>query len=160
MALLEARRQLQSGEGLRPPASPSAQAVGVEVLEGLTPAQQVDQDRQRRAVPRSWAATQSKIARCAPSPRLIVMIVGLQGAGKTTHTAASSPACSPKPRASGRCWSACDIYRPAAIKQLQVVGAQAGSSRSSPCPRARNPVDHRPKPRWRHASAGTATTWC
>jgi signal recognition particle subunit SRP54 len=95
-------------------------AVGVDVLQSLTPAQQVI-----KIVHDELAAlmggTRSKIE-LAPSPPTVVMIVGLQGGGKTTTTAKLANHL----RRQGRrpLLVACDIYRPAAIKQLQVLGGQ------------------------------------
>jgi len=95
-------------------------AVGIDVLQSLTPAQQVI-----KIVHDELAAlmggTRSKID-LAPSPPTVVMMVGLQGGGKTTTTAKLAN----HMRRQGRrpLLVACDIYRPAAIKQLQVLGGQ------------------------------------
>ena len=96
-------------------------AVGVEILESLTPAQQVI-----KIVNDELAAlmggTQSRI-RMANNPPTVVMFVGLQGAGKTTN--AAKLAGYYKKRENKRpLLCACDVYRPAAINQLKVVGAQ------------------------------------
>ncbi len=95
-------------------------AVGVDVLQSLTPAQQVI-----KIVHDELAAlmggTRSKIE-LAPAPPTVVLMVGLQGGGKTTTTAKLANHL----RRQGRrpLMVACDIYRPAAIKQLQVLGGQ------------------------------------
>ena len=57
----------------------------------------------------------------APAPPTVVMMVGLQGAGKTTH--AGKIAGMYKKKGKRPLLVACDIYRPAAIQQLEVVGA-------------------------------------
>jgi signal recognition particle subunit SRP54 len=67
--------------------------------------------------------TQSRIA-SAPHPPTVVMMCGLQGSGKTTHSA--KIALKLKEQGHRPLLVACDIYRPAAIKQLQVVGEQIG----------------------------------
>ncbi len=95
-------------------------AVGVEVLESLTPGQQVIKvvhDEMTQLM----GGTQSKI-NLASKPPTIVMMVGLQGSGKTT----SSGKLARLFKKQGRrpLLVACDIYRPAAIKQLQVLGEQ------------------------------------
>ena len=96
-------------------------AVGVEILESLTPAQQVI-----KIVNDELAAlmggTQSRI-HMANNPPTVVMFVGLQGAGKTTN-AAKLAGYSKKRDNKRPLLCACDVYRPAAINQLKVVGAQ------------------------------------
>lgn len=100
----------------------SERAVGVEVMESLTPAQQVIKivNEEMTAL---MGASQSKIA-ISSKPPTIVMMVGLQGAGKTTQ--AAKIALSFKNQGKRPLLVACDVYRPAAIKQLQVVGGQVG----------------------------------
>jgi len=93
-------------------------AVGHTVLEALNPGQQVIKlvDEQLTAL---MGSTQSQLT-FSPKPPTVYMMVGLQGAGKTT----SSGKLSGILRKQGRkpLLVACDIYRPAAIKQLQIVG--------------------------------------
>ena len=93
-------------------------AVGVEVLEGLNPGQQVIKVVNEELIS-LMGTTQSKLT-FANHPPTIYMMVGLQGAGKTT----SSGKLAGLLRKQGKkpLLVACDIYRPAAIKQLQVVG--------------------------------------
>lgn len=95
-------------------------AVGVEVLESLTPGQQVVKIvfEELTAL---LGGSQAKIA-VSPKPPTVVMMAGLQGAGKTTHAAKLALHL----RKQGRrpLLVAGDIYRPAAIKQLQVLGDQ------------------------------------
>ena len=97
-------------------------AVGAEVLESLVPAQQVIKivNEELTAL---MGNTVSKI-QIASKPPTIIMMVGLQGAGKTTHTA--KLAAYFKKDGKKTMLAACDIYRPAAIKQLQVVGEAVG----------------------------------
>ena len=97
-------------------------AVGSEVLDSLVPAQQVIKivNEELTAL---MGSTVSKI-QIAPKPPTIIMMVGLQGAGKTTHTAKLAALF--KKDGKHPMLAACDIYRPAAIKQLQVVGEAVG----------------------------------
>jgi len=95
-------------------------AVGIDVLQSLTPAQQVIKIVHDELAD-LMGGTRSKIE-LAPAPPTVVMMVGLQGGGKTTTTAKLANHL----RRQGRrpLLVACDIYRPAAIKQLQVLGGQ------------------------------------
>lgn len=68
-------------------------------------------------------STESKLT-VAPKPPTVIMMVGLQGAGKTTHSA--KLAMMLKKQGKSPLLAACDVYRPAAIKQLEVVGEQVG----------------------------------
>ena len=93
-------------------------AVGTEVLEGLNPGQQVIKIVNDELID-LMGTTRSKLT-FANRPPTIYMMVGLQGAGKTT----SSGKLAGLLRKQGKnpLLVACDVYRPAAIKQLQVVG--------------------------------------
>lgn len=95
-------------------------AVGAEVLESLTPGQQIIKivNEELTAL---MGTTQSKIS-FASKPPTILMLVGLQGAGKTTM--GGKLANMFKKQGKRPLLIAGDIYRPAAIKQLQVVGGQ------------------------------------
>ncbi|KEO81918.1 signal recognition particle protein [Tumebacillus flagellatus] len=95
-------------------------AVGQEVLQSLTPGQHVIKivNEELTAL---MGGEQSKLAVSAKAPT-VYMMVGLQGAGKTTHTAKLARLLH-KDRKKPLL-VACDIYRPAAIKQLQVLGEQ------------------------------------
>ncbi len=97
-------------------------AIGAKVMESLTPAQMVIKivNEELTAL---MGGTQSRIA-SAPHPPTVVMMCGLQGSGKTTHSA--KIALRLKEQGHRPLLVACDIYRPAAIKQLQVVGEQIG----------------------------------
>lgn len=93
-------------------------AIGTEVLEGLNPGQQVIKIVNEELIA-LMGTTQSQLT-FAKRPPTVYMMVGLQGAGKTT----SSGKLAGQLRKQGRnpLLVACDVYRPAAIKQLQVVG--------------------------------------
>ena len=95
-------------------------AVGAEVLEGLHPVQQVVKivDEELTAL---LGGDQSPLT-FAPKPPTVFMLCGLQGAGKTTH--AGKLAALLRKQGRNPLLVAADIYRPAAIKQLQVVGEQ------------------------------------
>ncbi len=96
----------------------SEKAIGQEVMESLTPAQQVIKIVNEELT-NLMGSTQSKLTFSSKSPT-IYMMVGLQGAGKTTTTGKLAG----QLRKEGKrpLLIACDIYRPAAIKQLEVVG--------------------------------------
>ena len=98
----------------------SERAVGVEVLESLVPAQQVIKivNEEMTAL---MGGSQSKLV-ISPKPPTVIMMCGLQGAGKTTH--AGKLAGMYKKQGKRPLLVACDVYRPAAIKQLQIVGGQ------------------------------------
>ena len=97
----------------------SERAVGAEVLESLVPAQQVVKIVNEELV-NLMGGSQAKLT-ISSKPQTVVMMVGLQGAGKTTH--AGKLAGLYKKQGKRPLLVACDIYRPAAIKQLEVVGA-------------------------------------
>ena len=97
-------------------------AIGAKVMESLTPAQMVIKIVNEELTS-LMGGTQSRIA-SAPHPPTVVMMCGLQGSGKTTHSA--KIALRLKEQGHRPLLVACDIYRPAAIKQLQVVGEQIG----------------------------------
>ncbi len=96
----------------------SERAVGAEVLESLLPAQQVIKIVNEELT-RLMGGSQAKLT-IASKPPTVIMMVGLQGAGKTTH--AGKLAGMYKKQGKRPLLVAGDIYRPAAIKQLQVVG--------------------------------------
>ena len=98
--------------------SVTERAVGAEVLESLLPAQQIVKIVNEELIKLMGGET-PKI-NISPKPPTIVMMVGLQGAGKTTH--AGKLAGLYKKQGKNPLLVACDIYRPAAIKQLQIVG--------------------------------------
>lgn len=94
-------------------------ALGQDVLKSLTPGQQVVKIVKDELV-ELLGGTNSKIA-FTPNPPTVIMLVGLQGSGKTTT--AGKIANLLRKQGKNPLLVACDIYRPAAIKQLQVVGA-------------------------------------
>lgn len=100
----------------------SERAVGSEVLESLLPAQQVVKIVNEELT-RLMGGTQSKLT-ISPKPPTIVMMVGLQGAGKTTH--AGKLAGLYQRQGKRPLLVAGDVYRPAAIKQLEIVGEKLG----------------------------------
>ena len=99
----------------------SERAVGSDILESLTPAQQIVKIVREELIA-LMGETEAKIEFSSKTPS-VIMMVGLQGAGKTT-TSAKIAAQLRKTRSKRPLLVACDVYRPAAIKQLQVVGAQ------------------------------------
>jgi len=97
-------------------------AIGAQVMESLTPAQMVIKIVNEELVA-LMGGTRTRLS-TAPHPPTIVMMCGLQGSGKTTHSA--KIALMLKKQGNRPLLVACDVYRPAAIKQLQVVGESAG----------------------------------
>lgn len=95
-------------------------ALGQDVLKSLTPGQQVIKIVKDEMV-ELLGGTESKI-NFTPNPPTVIMLVGLQGSGKTTT--AGKLANLLRKQGKKPLLVACDIYRPAAIKQLQVVGGQ------------------------------------
>ena len=97
-------------------------AVGSEVLESLVPAQQIVKivNEELTAI---MGGSQAKLT-ISSAPPTVIMMCGLQGAGKTTH--AAKLAAMYKKQGKRPLLVACDIYRPAAIKQLQILGEQTG----------------------------------
>ena len=95
-------------------------ALGQDVLKSLTPGQQVVKIVKDELV-EFLGGTESKI-NFTPNPPTVIMLVGLQGSGKTTTSGKLANLL----RKQGKkpLLVACDVYRPAAIKQLQVVGNQ------------------------------------
>ena len=95
-------------------------ALGQDVLKSLTPGQQVIKIV-RDELTTLLGGTESKI-NFTPNPPTVIMLVGLQGSGKTTT--AGKLANRIRKQGKKPLLVACDVYRPAAIKQLQVVGKQ------------------------------------
>ena len=96
----------------------SERCVGSDVLESLTPAQQVVKivNEELTALMGSETAT----IKMASNPPTIIMMVGLQGTGKTTQSGKLAGYFKNKGRRP--LLVACDVYRPAAITQLEIVG--------------------------------------
>ncbi|HEY5093945.1 MAG TPA: signal recognition particle protein [Candidatus Eremiobacteraceae bacterium] len=101
-------------------ASIRERAIGAEVLESLTPAQAVVKIVHDGLV--EMMGGQMAPMRMQPTGSTVVMLVGLQGSGKTTQ--AAKLALYFKDQGRRPLLVACDVYRPAAITQLQVLGAQ------------------------------------
>ncbi len=117
MALLEADVNFKVVKNFV--ATVSERAVGADVMESLTPAQMIVKivNEELTAL---MGSGDSKLA--ISSTPTVVMLVGLQGAGKTTNGAKLAGLM--KKQGKRPLLAACDIYRPAAIQQLEVVGAQ------------------------------------
>lgn len=96
-------------------------AVGKEILESLTPAQQVIKIVNEELC--SLMGNSNSHINYASKPPTVIMMCGLQGSGKTTHAAKLAKLL--KKEGHRPLLAACDIYRPAAINQLQVVGEKA-----------------------------------
>ena len=95
-------------------------AVGSDVLESLLPAQQIIKIVHEELV-KLMGETNNKL-QISSRPPTVIMMVGIQGSGKTTQTA--KLASMYKKQGKRPLLVACDVYRPAAIEQLKVVGAQ------------------------------------
>ena len=102
--------------------SVTERAVGTQVLESLVPAQQIVKIVNEELIKLMGGET-PKI-NISPKPPTVIMMVGLQGAGKTTH--AGKIASMYKQKSKNPLLVACDVYRPAAIDQLKIVGEQVG----------------------------------
>ena len=102
-------------------ATVTERAIGSDVLDSLTPAQQVIKIVNEELT-KLMGGSNAKIAMANNSPT-IVMMVGLQGAGKTTTTAKLAGLMR-RQYTKRPLLAACDVYRPAAIEQLKVVGGQ------------------------------------
>ena len=97
-------------------------AVGAEVLESLLPAQQIVKIVNEELIQLMGADTTKLVI--SPKPPTVIMMVGLQGAGKTTHT--GKLAAMYKQKGKSPLLIACDVYRPAAVDQLKIVGESVG----------------------------------
>ena len=100
----------------------SERAVGADVMESLVPSQQIVKIVNEELI-KLMGSTQAKLE-ISSKPPTVIMMCGLQGAGKTTHSAKLAGLY--KKQGKNPLLVACDVYRPAAIKQLQVVGEQLG----------------------------------
>ncbi len=105
-------------------ANVTARAVGSDVMESLTPAQMVIKIVNEE-LSLLMGGEVEKLNTTSRIPA-IIMMCGLQGAGKTTHAAKLAHML--KTQGRRPLLVACDIYRPAAIKQLQIVGEKAGTT--------------------------------
>ena len=122
-------------------------AVGSEVLESLLPGQQVVKIVHEELI-NLMGKTQAKLE-ISSKPPTVIMMVGLQGAGKTTHC--GKIAGMYKKQGKNPLLVACDVYRPAAIKQLQIVGEKIGvevyceEKSKNPVSIAKNAIDYAKK---------------
>ena len=122
-------------------------AVGEQVLESLVPAQQIIKIVHEELI--NLMGGESPKINISPKPPTIIMMVGLQGAGKTTH--AGKIANMYKQKGKNPLLVACDVYRPAAIDQLHIVGESVNvpvfsmGSKISPVEIARAGVQHAKK---------------
>ena len=103
-------------------AAVSEKAVGQEILKSLSPTQQVIKIVHEELI--SLMGEKNVKLEVAPKPPTVIMMAGLQGAGKTTLC--GKLALSLKKQGKKPLLVACDVYRPAAINQLRVVGEKAG----------------------------------
>ena len=122
----------------------SEKAVGAEVLESLSPAQAVI-GVVNRELTALMGGENVKLNFGSKNPA-VIMLVGLQGAGKTTN-GAKLAALVKKQQNKRPLLAACDVYRPAAIRQLETVGAQLDipvfqMGQSDPVDIARAAVEH------------------
>ena len=101
----------------------SEKAVGQEIIKSLNPAQQVIKIVNDELIDLMGSSNQKLII--SPKPPTVIMMCGLQGAGKTTLC--GKLAVHLKKTGKKPLLTACDIYRPAAINQLKVVGKNAGA---------------------------------
>ena len=102
-------------------ATVTERAIGTDVLDSLTPAQQVVKIVNEELT-KLMGGANAKLAMANNGPT-VVMMVGLQGAGKTTTTAKLAGLMR-RQYTKRPLLAACDVYRPAAIEQLKVVGGQ------------------------------------
>ena len=127
--------------------SVTERAVGSEVLESLLPAQQIVKIVNEELIKLMGGET-PKI-NISPKPPTIIMMVGLQGAGKTTHS--GKIAGMYKQKSKNPLLVACDVYRPAAVDQLKIVGDSLGipvfsmGTKISPVEIAKAGVEHAKK---------------
>lgn len=120
MALLEADVNYKVARDFT--AQVTERAIGAQVMESLTPAQMVVKIVNEELIA-LMGGTQSRLTQASKGPT-VVMMCGLQGSGKTTHSA--KIALWLKNQGHRPLLAACDIYRPAAIQQLEVLGAKIG----------------------------------
>ncbi len=121
IALLEADVNLTVAKDFI--AKVSEKAVGQEILKSLSPAQQVIKIVNEELT-ELMGSTNSKLI-VSPTPPTVIMMCGLQGAGKTTLC--GKLAVYLKKQGKKPLLAACDVYRPAAINQLKIVGEKAGA---------------------------------
>ncbi len=118
LALLEADVNFKVVKGFVK--SVSERAMGAEVMESLTPAQQIIKIVNEELI--SLMGGEEAKLNVASKPPIVIMMAGLQGAGKTTTAAKLGGLLKKQGKRPLLC--ACDVYRPAAVQQLQVVGGK------------------------------------
>ena len=122
-------------------------AVGSDVLESLVPAQQIVKIVNEELI--KLMGSETPKINISPKPPTVIMMVGLQGAGKTTHSA--KIASYYKRKGKSPLLVACDVYRPAAVDQLKIVGEAADipvfsmGTKISPVEIAKAGVEHAKK---------------
>ena len=122
-------------------------AVGTQVLESLVPAQQIVKIVNEELIKLMGGETPK--VNISPKPPTVIMMVGLQGAGKTTHSA--KIASYYKKKGKSPLLVACDVYRPAAVDQLKIVGESVNipvfsmGTKISPVEIAKAGVEHAKK---------------
>ena len=127
--------------------SVTERAVGAAVLESLLPAQQIVKIVNEELI--KLMGSEAPKININPKPPTVIMMVGLQGAGKTTH--AAKIAGMYKKKGKSPLLVACDVYRPAAIDQLKIVGETVGvpvfslGAKISPVEIARAGIEHAKK---------------
>ncbi len=127
--------------------SVTERAIGSQVLESLLPAQQIVKIVNEELI--SLMGGESPKINISPKPPTVIMMVGLQGAGKTTH--AGKIAYMYKHKGKNPLLVACDVYRPAAVDQLKIVGESAGvpvfsmGTKISPVEIAKAGIEHAKK---------------
>jgi len=100
----------------------SERAVGEQVMSSLTPGQMIIKIVSDEMT--ALMGGENEKLKISPKPPTVIMMVGLQGAGKTTTSAKLGGLL--KKQGKRPLLTACDVYRPAAVKQLEVVGGQLG----------------------------------
>ena len=98
--------------------SVTERAVGSDVLESLLPAQPIVKIVNEELL--KLMGSETPKINISPKPPTVIMMVGLQGAGKTTHTGKIANLY--KQKSKSPLLVACDVYRPAAVDQLKIVG--------------------------------------
>ena len=127
--------------------SVTERAIGSDVLESLLPAQQIVKIVNEELI--KLMGSEAPKININPKPPTVIMMVGLQGAGKTTH--AAKIASMYKKKNKSPLLVACDVYRPAAIDQLKIVGESVGvpvfslGAKISPVEIAKAGIEHAKK---------------
>lgn len=127
--------------------SVTERAVGAEVLESLLPAQQIVKIVNEELI--KLMGSETPKINISPKPPTVIMMVGLQGAGKTTHTGKIANLY--KQKSKSPLLVACDVYRPAAVDQLKIVGESVNipvfsmGTKISPVEIAKAGVEHAKK---------------